>query len=248
MLEYIHGMKGLAPSSLQVLVQLPEDIEFNSFEKWYTQKAYFNSRCKVFRDNDSQNAKAVKQNLGDWLRLDIASDYGMLANINSVFKTYDKDGNGKITRDEWRDVLTQLGVSLEVSIALFDTADTDKDDAVDLMEFILWLFTTPTDESQMMAELTRTETDRESYELLSYIRDIKGIFNCDGELRLDLAEFLKICNRAEISEQDGRALFKEIDEDHDGVVDAKEVVNSAVRFRRNSHIGNGVTNAIAGST
>merc|ERR1712150_144976 len=57
--------------------------------------------------------------------------------ITAIFRLYDKDGSGKISRDEFLHALRHSGVSDEELEGYFDLADTDGDGGIDLEEWVM---------------------------------------------------------------------------------------------------------------
>uniref|UniRef100_A0A7C8YSG2 Calcium/calmodulin-dependent protein kinase n=1 Tax=Opuntia streptacantha TaxID=393608 RepID=A0A7C8YSG2_OPUST len=58
-------------------------------------------------------------------------------NLFEVFKYFDKDGNGYITRDELRQAMTEYGMGDEKTIdEILDDVDTDKDGTINFEEFV----------------------------------------------------------------------------------------------------------------
>lgn len=58
-------------------------------------------------------------------------------NLLEVFKYFDKDGNGHITRDELRQAMTDYGMGDEATIdEILDDVDTDKDGTINYAEFV----------------------------------------------------------------------------------------------------------------
>lgn len=63
-----------------------------------------------------------------------------LAALLDCFKTFDRDGNGKIERHEFQALMRSLGAFTSKEITkLFNEADADESGAVDLREFLKWI-------------------------------------------------------------------------------------------------------------
>ncbi len=66
----------------------------------------------------------------------------MLLNAKQVFVSFDKDGDGKISFDEFYGMLKELGVDITSAKALkyFKRIDSDQSSAIDIHEFRIGLF------------------------------------------------------------------------------------------------------------
>ena len=63
-----------------------------------------------------------------------------MSDIRETFDKYDKDGNGKIDLQEFRELLSELGDTNEPAKveALFDEIDEDETGIIDFEEFEAW--------------------------------------------------------------------------------------------------------------
>ena len=70
--------------------------------------------------------------------MDLYAETGEDSLLEVVFKIYDRDGNGLISREEMKTTIKAIaGIEIEESIidSTMEHADTDKDGTVDLEEF-----------------------------------------------------------------------------------------------------------------
>lgn len=75
-------------------------------------------------------------------RDDVYEDMGVaiMSDIRETFDKYDKDGNGKIDLQEFRELLAELGDTNEPAKVetLFDEIDEDETGIIDFEEFEAW--------------------------------------------------------------------------------------------------------------
>merc|ERR1712174_84819 len=80
-------------------------------------------------------------------RMSINSQY---AEIEQTFKVFDKNGDGKITFDELKEVLTQLGEDVtDKDVAdMIKEADINGDGAIDFDEFMIMMTANEDDQTK----------------------------------------------------------------------------------------------------
>ena len=67
-------------------------------------------------------------------------DQEALDEVREIFEHFDKDGNGTIESDEFRNLLNALGAGMEdeeIAIGL-DALDTNRNGRIDYDEFVAW--------------------------------------------------------------------------------------------------------------
>eukprot|EP00931_Biecheleriopsis_adriatica_P101663 TRINITY_DN76756_c0_g1_i1.p1 TRINITY_DN76756_c0_g1~~TRINITY_DN76756_c0_g1_i1.p1 ORF type:complete len:271 (+),score=80.75 TRINITY_DN76756_c0_g1_i1:29-841(+) len=62
--------------------------------------------------------------------------------VRSLFKRYDKDGNGMLEPKEFKKVFVELGIAKNDAALLFQVLDKDENSAIDFDELLNWLFST----------------------------------------------------------------------------------------------------------
>uniref|UniRef100_A0A194ANQ2 Putative calcium-binding protein B0563.7-like protein n=1 Tax=Pinctada fucata TaxID=50426 RepID=A0A194ANQ2_PINFU len=92
-------------------------------------------------------------NLLSWLKsgerfknIDDNSRYHRLQHAVTMFQKYDKDGNSSLDRDEFRNLLLDLGEKPERLDSALAAMDTDGNGVIAFQEFLKWLNWIPLDE------------------------------------------------------------------------------------------------------
>ncbi|XP_054846788.1 EF-hand domain-containing family member B [Eublepharis macularius] len=91
---------------------------------------------EYLRGKDRERAvfTAIRQNLKK-------ANYHNFGTLLEAFRHYDKDGDGKISKDDLNKACFQLNIDLDAELldALFDFCDLDKDGFIDYLEFVNFL-------------------------------------------------------------------------------------------------------------
>ncbi|XP_060104748.1 EF-hand domain-containing family member B isoform X1 [Heteronotia binoei] len=91
---------------------------------------------EYLRGKDRERAvfTAIRQNLKK-------ANYHNFETLLEAFRHYDKDGDGKISKDDLNKACFQLNIDLDAELldALFDFCDLDKDGFIDYLEFVNFL-------------------------------------------------------------------------------------------------------------
>jgi Ca2+-binding EF-hand superfamily protein len=129
--------------------------------------------------------------------------------VRALFEKWDKDGNGKISRAEMKQVLKELtdDFTEEQIDALFDAADSDKDGALDYQEFLDFLWD--------------PSAKKLSPEELEALRALFNRFDTDKDGSLEKPEFMNLMQNM-LPTRAGE--FDVADVDSDGGIDFDEFV------------------------
>merc|ERR1712173_51457 len=101
-----------------------------------------------------------------------------------VYKYYDKNGDGMVSKAELKEAIQETGLTMEY----FMKADTDKDGLISKDEFLNFFEPIPDQEIDMMKEwLLTKQTDKATAMLL----DIYAKYDLNGDNSLSLAELQK---------------------------------------------------------
>lgn len=144
------------------------------------------------------NASDIKERHGD---------------VREVFKLFDKDNDGKITRDEVKSLLRALGRSTtpdEIQ-ALINTVDKDNSGTIELQEFTNYL------DTAFAVPRSRVEE----------VVDAFRIFDLDNNGYISAEEFKNILMNygGNFTAEEVDEIFKEIDVDKDGKLTYAEFVD-----------------------
>lgn len=140
--------------------------------------------------------------------------------LREVFKVFDADGDGKITKSELGCVLRSLGDDLsEEELALMvEAADKDGDGCIDLQEFIsLNTFDAADGTAIAACEGIFPATDD--------LKDAFRIFDADMDGKISAQELHKVLTSlgdAECTIDDCRQMIRGVDKDGDGFVDFQD--------------------------
>eukprot|EP00927_Polykrikos_kofoidii_P050741 TRINITY_DN44623_c0_g1_i1.p1 TRINITY_DN44623_c0_g1~~TRINITY_DN44623_c0_g1_i1.p1 ORF type:complete len:464 (-),score=67.77 TRINITY_DN44623_c0_g1_i1:209-1600(-) len=156
-------------------------------------------------------------------------------NISRIFKTWDQDGNGKISREELGSVMRELCSFDDDDLQmLLDEADTNKDGCIDYDEFVSWLM--------------RPQSESLGAAIMDYGDALKPLFNCydrDKSGSITFTEFEEIhsimrgalrmhakqdddgepVSILALNTQDSEKAFTTIDHNHDAKVSFTEFIN-----------------------
>ncbi|CAI4229708.1 unnamed protein product [Auanema sp. JU1783] len=131
--------------------------------------------------------------------------------LREVFKEFDKNGDGRITREELEVALMQLGEkpSRPKVEAMIQQADTDGNGCIDIDEFLNVLrkqFVDPKEEKEL--------------------RQVFNVFdkNQDGLISLDDLVYVMMSLGEKLTEAEAKDMIKEGDLDHDGMIDFQEFI------------------------
>eukprot|EP00929_Paragymnodinium_shiwhaense_P000177 TRINITY_DN100421_c0_g1_i1.p1 TRINITY_DN100421_c0_g1~~TRINITY_DN100421_c0_g1_i1.p1 ORF type:complete len:543 (+),score=77.38 TRINITY_DN100421_c0_g1_i1:176-1804(+) len=81
--------------------------------------------------------------------------------VRQVFRSWDLNSDGFISKDEFCSVLQQLGFAAADAACLFEAADIDGNGRVDFDEFLTWLFSDGSDISNIRQRIKTTRMFRE---------------------------------------------------------------------------------------
>ncbi|KAG6530505.1 calmodulin-like protein 6 [Zingiber officinale] len=136
--------------------------------------------------------------------------------LERIFSTFDKDGDGFITAGELEESLRRLGLAVtsEETAALVDRVDANGDGLIDLQEF-RQLCT----EMMLQGEVAVGEDDEN-------LREAFGVFDGNGDGLITAEELAKALTSLGMKQgaklEDCREMIKRVDRDGDGKVDFGE--------------------------
>jgi len=131
-----------------------------------------------------------------------------------AFITSDKDGSGKVSKEEFEALSVALGLEPGETMHLFNVFDVNGDGQIDAMEW-----STP---FEVTLEGLRQRV------LAKYEHSDAGFkaADTDGDGSLSPAEFLAHCKAVDVGAEDGARLLKEVDTDGDGKISEAEYKNA----------------------
>jgi len=140
--------------------------------------------------------------------------------LREVFKVFDADGDGKITKSELGCVLRSLGDDLsEEELALMvQAADKDGDGCIDLQEFISL-------NTVDAADATAIAACEGIFPATDDLKDAFRIFDADMDGKISAQELHKVLTSlgdAECTIDDCRQMIRGVDKDGDGFVDFQD--------------------------
>ncbi|CAD6198187.1 unnamed protein product [Caenorhabditis auriculariae] len=131
--------------------------------------------------------------------------------LRELFKEFDKNGDGKITRHELEVALLQLGekASHAKIETMIEQADTDGNGCIDIDEFL----------NVLRRQLCDPREERE-------LREVFNVFdqNGDGLISLDDLVFVMLQLGERLTESEAKEMIRQGDIDHDGMIDFHEFV------------------------
>ncbi|CCD69292.1 EF-hand domain-containing protein [Caenorhabditis elegans] len=134
------------------------------------------------------------------------------AEIREVFREFDKNGDGRITRQELEVALLQLGEKASNSKieTMIEQADLDGNGCIDIDEFL----------NVLRRQICDPKEERE-------LRDVFNVFdkNGDGVISIDDLIFVMCQLGEKLTETEAKEMIKQGDLDHDGMIDFQEFVN-----------------------
>nr|XP_037276735.1 calmodulin-beta-like [Rhipicephalus microplus] len=144
--------------------------------------------------------------------------------IREAFKVFDSDGNGFITADKLRHVMTTLGEKLtdEEVDAMIREADMDGDGQVNYEEFVA-LITTVEKEEQALRKIIKM-SDSLSDDTIAELREAFALFdkNSNGAISTkELGNVMRALGQNP-TEAELKDMIAEVDTDGDGTVDFPE--------------------------
>jgi len=140
------------------------------------------------------------------------------ADIERKFKSWDADGDGKITIQELREAVdrdSQKFLTAEDVNAIFAIGDLDLDGHIDFSEFSTLMIPSVSDVVAKFRHAHRS------------VKDVKNAFKTydrNGDGKIDRAELAKALThyRLDFSEEEVEVIFREGDKDNDGEIDYEE--------------------------
>ncbi|XP_074573899.1 calmodulin-like protein 6 [Curcuma longa] len=136
--------------------------------------------------------------------------------LERIFSTFDKDGDGFITAGELEESLRRLGlaVTAEETAAMVDRVDANGDGLIDLQEFRQLCA-----EMMLQGEAAAGEDDEN-------LREAFGVFDGNGDGLITAEELAKALTSLGMKQgamlDDCREMIKKVDRDGDGKVDFGE--------------------------
>merc|ERR1712179_424796 len=84
--------------------------------------------------------------------------------LREAFKLFDADGDGMISADELKTLITKVGGEIAEAKALIHAADKDGNEGIDFEEFAqLWTALHGAEEGKMRDEFAKLDTDKSGY-------------------------------------------------------------------------------------
>ena len=128
--------------------------------------------------------------------------------LSSAFKVLDKNGDGKVSKDEllvvYKEIIGGLDPEKEVN-TIMQNVDTDGSGFIDYTEFI---------QASLNKEIMFSKTN---------LAQAFGMFDKDGNGSITAAEIREIFSSGELGEDIvWQAILKQVDENGDGEIDLKE--------------------------
>lgn len=142
--------------------------------------------------------------------------------LREVFKVFDADGDGKITKSELGCVLRSLGddLSEEELVLMVQAADKDGDGCIDLQEFISLNTVDAADD-----DATAIVASEGILPAMDDLRDAFRIFDADMDGKISAQELHRVLTSlgdAECTIDDCRQMIRGVDKDGDGFVDFQD--------------------------
>lgn len=143
----------------------------------------------------------------------MASHIGSVEEMKNIFNKFDKDGDGKISFDELKEILSGIGTtpSADEMQKTLSELDKDGDGFVDLEEFIAF----------------HSKSSDDSKEL----KEVFDMYDLDKNGLISATELLAVMKRLgeTCSLSDCRRMIAQVDNDGDGNVDFEEFKKMMVR-------------------
>jgi len=117
-------------------------VQFVCFHA-FTVLLVFNAVTAIIIDTTSQSTRSVREYV---IHQEIESQHEFCKSMKNIFDEIDRNGNGKVTKEELLDALdlqhigpyfSGLGIDVQQADDLFEALDTDGDGEVDRIEFML---------------------------------------------------------------------------------------------------------------
>ncbi|KZV28109.1 calmodulin-like protein 11 [Dorcoceras hygrometricum] len=144
--------------------------------------------------------------------MESTSNYQEQYEIYEAFKLFDKDGDGKITREELGSVLGSLhqNLSVEELQDMIDEVDSDKNGTIEFPEFF----------NLVVKKMKETEANPDD------LREAFNVFDRDqnGYISADELGHVMICLGEALTAEELELMIKEVDLDGDGQVNYEEFV------------------------
>eukprot|EP00746_Dinoflagellata_sp_MGD_P165407 gnl/MRDRNA2_/MRDRNA2_94657_c0_seq1.p1 gnl/MRDRNA2_/MRDRNA2_94657_c0~~gnl/MRDRNA2_/MRDRNA2_94657_c0_seq1.p1 ORF type:complete len:1522 (+),score=530.41 gnl/MRDRNA2_/MRDRNA2_94657_c0_seq1:147-4712(+) len=131
----------------------------------------------------------------------------------TAFAKFDKNGDGSLSKDEWKKMCKELAIPRLDCSHLFGQVDGDKNDAISMPEWIEAMGVT-------LPELVKMSNDKH--------RNAKAawpIADTDGNGKLTPEEFAGFCKGLGMTPEQAENLFPKIDKDGNGDISEEEFLN-----------------------
>eukprot|EP00754_Rhynchopus_humris_P006665 Rhum_TRINITY_DN13184_c0_g1::Rhum_TRINITY_DN13184_c0_g1_i3::g.57638::m.57638/K06268/PPP3R, CNB; serine/threonine-protein phosphatase 2B regulatory subunit len=182
-----------------------------------------------------------------WIRSTRRPGASEVAKIKAKFALYDEDDDGGINTEEFKKMLSSLGIKLvsEDQMELFGEMDVDKSGKIEIGEFLDHYYTilqlVEEEEAKVMADLSNSTTfTRSEIEAMhANFKRISKAQNDDG--LIDREEFALMMLNGKVASWDSfllDGLFRMFDVDKSGGITFEEFVNSLSVYHNKVHKGN----------
>ncbi|KAG7223461.1 hypothetical protein INR49_015565 [Caranx melampygus] len=158
--------------------------------------------------------------------------------LRALFQAYDTDNSGRIEREEFLTICTELQVPPSEGNRIFDRLDVDNDGTVTLHEFISGFHDRYGDdrrssnvdnfankEEQVISSRPHPSIKGMSAEEQDRLRTLFKSYDVDNSGRIERNEFVTICAELQVPAAEADRIFDRLDVDKDGTVTLLEFIS-----------------------